>query len=62
MWPGEGNILLDPGFEGNEDYHLLPSSPCIDAGVKTYIDVDIDGNKRPQGSGYDIGAYEYVKK
>ena len=44
----------------NWDLHLLSSSPCIDSGTSEGApDYDIYGNPRPQGSGYDIGAYEY---
>jgi hypothetical protein len=44
---------------GDGDFHLLPGSPAIDAGI-TLLEVtnDLDGNPRPQGAGYDIGAYE----
>ncbi|MFC2012591.1 right-handed parallel beta-helix repeat-containing protein, partial [Chloroflexota bacterium] len=59
-WLGEGNISIDPLFVGEGDYHLLPTSPCIDAGTDVDGSTDIDGNKRPQGQGFDIGAYEYV--
>jgi len=59
-WPGEGNISQDPLFVGDGDYHLLPSSPCIDAGTDVDVSMDIEGNERPQGQGFDIGAYEYV--
>jgi len=59
-WPGEGNISQDPLFVGDRDYHLLPTSPCIDAGTDVDVSTDIEGNKRPQGQGFDIGAYEYV--
>ncbi|GAH89275.1 unnamed protein product, partial [marine sediment metagenome] len=59
-WPGEGNISQDPLFVGDGDYHLLPSSPCIDAGADVGVNIDIEGNERPQGQGFDIGAYEYV--
>lgn len=41
------------------DYHLLASSPAVDAGLTlTQINTDLDGNPRPQGAGYDIGAYK----
>ncbi|MFC2013084.1 right-handed parallel beta-helix repeat-containing protein [Chloroflexota bacterium] len=59
-WPGEGNSSQDPLFVGDGDYHLLPTSPCIDAGTDVDVSTDIEGNKRPQGQGFDIGAYEYI--
>jgi len=44
----------------NWDLHLQPSSPCIDAGTSNGApDHDIDGDPRPQGAGYDMGADEY---
>lgn len=58
-WRGEGNISQDPLFIGNEDYHLQPGSPCIDAGTDAGVYTDIDGDQRPQGAGFDIGADEY---
>jgi hypothetical protein len=41
------------------DYHLKTGSPAVDAGTATGAPaVDIVGVARPQGAGYDIGAYE----
>jgi Right handed beta helix region len=42
------------------DYHLKPGSVGIDQGKALPKDVplDRDGTKRPQGKGFDIGAYE----
>ncbi|MCS7179876.1 MAG: right-handed parallel beta-helix repeat-containing protein [bacterium] len=53
----------DPKFVSIEkkDFHLLSDSPAIDKGfeIKEWQDPkDKDGIKRPQGSSWDIGAYE----
>lgn len=59
-WAGVGNFDLDPRFvdplgpdgtaaSGDEDYHLLGDSPCIDAGSSTAPGlsmVDFDGDDR----------------
>jgi hypothetical protein len=42
------------------DFHLQSNSPCIDAGIDAGVIEDFDGNSRPQGTGYDIGAYEHT--
>lgn len=44
----------------NKDLHLKSGSPAIDTGIiLSYITNDYDGISRPQGLGYDIGAYEF---
>ncbi|RME84994.1 MAG: hypothetical protein D6775_04045 [Caldilineae bacterium] len=48
----------DPKF-AFDGYHLLPGSAAIDRGVNAGVTTDIDGNARPYGSGFDIGADEY---
>jgi hypothetical protein len=65
-----GNITNAPAFvdlqEGN--FHLLPTSPCIDAGtdLSAVVTNDLDGNPRPlDGNGdsvaaFDMGAYEFI--
>jgi hypothetical protein len=43
------------------DYHLRAASPCIDTGkdLSGLVWDDFDGNPRPQGTGFDIGCYEW---
>ncbi|MDZ7700178.1 MAG: right-handed parallel beta-helix repeat-containing protein [Deltaproteobacteria bacterium] len=41
------------------DYHLPATALAVDGGTLLLeITDDLDGNARPQGAGYDIGAYE----
>jgi len=43
------------------DAHLKVGSPAIDAGLAlSQVTQDIDGNPRPVGTAWDIGAYEYT--
>jgi predicted outer membrane repeat protein len=44
------------------DYHLLPTSPCIDGGDNGYFlsATDLDGDPRIMGRKIDMGAYEYI--
>ena len=58
---GIGNINEDPLFiNPDNDLHLQKTSPCIDTGTADGAPSDdLDGNYRPTGSGYDIGAYEF---
>jgi hypothetical protein len=43
------------------DFHLKSGSAAIDHGVVTEATFDFDGNARPQGAAFDIGAYEFAK-
>jgi hypothetical protein len=43
----------------NRDFHLLFTSPCIDAGTDVGLKNDKDGTLLPQGSGFDMGIYEF---
>jgi len=57
-----GNITANPGFVSTStpDFHLQSGSPAIDAGlVIGTLTLDHDGTTRPQGAGFDIGAYEF---
>lgn len=54
--------FVDPA---TNDYHLLISSPAVDAGLdlSSYgLTYDQENTSRPQGSAYDIGALEYVRE
>ncbi len=60
--PVEGNIARDPRLAdvSHENFRLLPSSPCINAGYPVAdIATDFEGTPRPS-SAPDIGADEYI--
>ena len=72
LWYGNGPAPLwdsaainsDPRFvdAGNRDFRLQPNSPAINRGVShvgSVVTTDFEGVARPQGSGYDIGAFEF---
>lgn len=60
-----GRISADPQFvnytaDSNGDYHLKSTSPAIDKGSS--LDApsnDFNGGARPQGSNWDVGAFEW---
>jgi hypothetical protein len=54
-YPGAGNISTDPAITdlANRDFHLLATSPCIDAG-------DPDSPRDPDSTRADIGAYPFT--
>lgn len=64
-WAGSevGNVTGDPLFTNisTEDFSLQISSPAKDTGATTspIVIKDFVGLSRPQGSAYDIGAFEY---
>jgi len=48
----------NPAFAA-DGYHLTAGSAAIDKGPDSGITVDIDGDPRPAGAGYDLGADEF---
>ncbi len=55
-------LVVDPLFvnAAGLDFHLQNSSPAINAGSsESAPEKDYDGINRPQGKGYDLGAFEY---
>lgn len=71
-WQGRGfdahsvyNTSQNPAFAdaANADVHLTSSSPCINTGISFSTIFTLDKEKKPrgQGSGWEIGAYEYVQ-
>jgi len=58
---GVGNISQDPLFieTSRGMYHLPLYSPSVDACSGNSV-FDLDGYPRPQGEGYDMGAFEAI--
>lgn len=55
--------MVNPEFLNVEemDFHYNKSSPLIDNGIFIQgVKNDLDENPRPQGSSFDIGAFEYI--
>jgi hypothetical protein len=42
-----------------DGYHIGPQSAARDSGINSGVSVDVDGERCPQGTGYDIGADEF---
>jgi parallel beta-helix repeat protein len=57
------NLTTNPKFvnAGTGDFRLQAGSPAIDMGVTiSAVTTDFDKRPRPQGTRFDIGAYEYT--
>jgi hypothetical protein len=58
---GPHHLTDDPTFEDRTggDYHLALASPLVDQGdASVDVPFDFEGDPRPRGGGYDIGADE----
>ncbi len=69
QWSGKiptNGVSSDPLFanyqaDGSGDYHLQSKSPARRAATSQNAPpLDFDGENRPQGTDYDIGAYQFV--
>jgi hypothetical protein len=54
------SLNVDPKFvSAGTNFHLLSTSPAINSGTNVSLTTDHDGNKVPNGSAPEIGAFEY---
>jgi uncharacterized repeat protein (TIGR01451 family) len=60
IYTGTVNVWGNPAFmnPGAGDFHIGPGSVAVDTGVNAGVSTDMDGDPRPMGAGYDIGADE----
>lgn len=61
---GSGSVISSTNYYSetgviSPTFHLGPNSSAIDLGTDAGVTTDIDGDARPKGAGYDIGADEY---
>ncbi len=61
IFTGTINVYSNPNFIDPAvwNYHLGVGSAAIDAGVDAGVTIDIDGEPRPRGNGFDIGIDEF---
>ena len=52
------DVSGDPRF-ASDGYHLMQGSAAIDKGVNAGVLLDVDGEMRPAGVGFDLGADEF---
>lgn len=54
------NLTTNPQFANSSagDFSLRSGSPAIDGGIDVGVANDFIGTARPQGAGFDVGAYE----
>jgi hypothetical protein len=56
LWPSLTALFVDANAD---NYHLPSGSPAVNTGIPLAdVPHDLDGQSRPQGGIYDIGAYE----
>jgi uncharacterized repeat protein (TIGR01451 family) len=66
-WSGDGAVYHDNDYTGDPafvdpdagNYHIGLGSAARDRGVDAGVYADIDGEPRPAGLGYDVGADEF---
>src|SRR5690606_21054341 len=59
---GASDLFDDPLFADpkRRDFRLTPTSPAVDSAANPGIGDDFAKTPRPQGNGYDRGAFELI--
>jgi|GEM_PF-6301911 len=58
--PQNFGLFDETDYHEIADFSIRANSPAIDRGRNLDIERDIEGVDRPEGAGFDIGAYEFV--
>ncbi|NOX45940.1 MAG: T9SS type A sorting domain-containing protein [Chlorobi bacterium] len=60
---GANSMVSDPGFiENGVNFRLSASSPCLNTGTDLNIPIDIDSTAVPQGTGPELGSFEFIEE
>jgi hypothetical protein len=57
-----GYDIVSEDLHLDEEFRPTGSSPLIDSGTHVSVTNDFDGNPRPQGEGFDMGAFEFLSE
>ena len=59
---GANSMIGDPEFvENGINFRLSATSPCVNVGTNLNIPIDYDSTAVPQGTGPEVGSFEFIE-